>query len=232
MAQNFRLEDKIPAVNIRIDDTGHLSKFLNDVLQPNVDEVCSEAARWVDQQDPNLAEENTVDAMLRDLGNPYRAAFDQPLNRRRLLISFLVKIYRERGTATSIIDVLRAILGLEVVQIITPAEDFSWRLGTDVLADLPTDPPVGDRENTDIAHLGQSPGFRKRSFQIELAVTLTAEEEAIATEVVVQTKPVNTHFLGFIYPSVPPTIEHWQLNKSDLYASGEAIEGDQIVIHE
>lgn len=229
---DYRLEENLPALNFRIDDTGHLDAWVNDVLQPPLDDACSEAARWADQQDPDKAESNTIDAMLADLGNPYRAAEFQPLNRRRLLVRTLVKIYKGRGTEQSIIDVLRAVLGIEVVQIITPAADFSWRLGTDVLGDLASDLPVTDREDTDIAHLGQSPQFQKRSFQIELSVTLTPEVESWATEVVNATKPAQTHFRGFIFPSVPPVIEHWQLNKSALWDLGEPEEPDQTILHD
>ncbi len=227
----FRLEDLLPAFNFRIDDTNELSLFVNDVLQPALDQLCSEAVRWIDQQDVDTAGSESVNALLRDLGNPFSSAFSLPLNRRRLLARVLVDIYKRKGTAGGMEDVILVLTGI-IATVVSPATIDAWILGEDVIADTPADPPVLDESLTDFAFLGSDPEFERYTFQIEVPQVLTDEERAIITEIVTLMKPAHTHFLGFIEPTVGLVIEHWELGISFVHELGEPLLGDEIDLHE
>lgn len=210
------LEDMLPDVMWRDDTSGDLRKLVTEVFQPVLDLLCEEAQRWVDQNDVDLADEKTVDAMLRDLGNPFAIAFSQSLNRKRLLVRNLVAIYKAKGTAPGLENVIRALTGIEVVQVISPATFKGWILGVDVLSDTPFDPPPEDPEVTDLAFLGPSEGFVRYSFQVEVDRVLTDDEKEIVTEIIKLVKPVHTHFVGFIEPDTAPAPDHWELGLSLL----------------
>lgn len=230
--QSFRLENLLPALNFRIDDTGDLITFVNEVLQPTLDILFSEQQRWIEQQDVLTANENTVDAMLRDLGNPFDSAFDLPIERKRLLVRLLVNIYRNKGTEQSIADTIRAILGFEIVQIVTPVDLQGWELGIEVLGDDQFDPPIADPDLTDFAFLDSDPLSPLYSFKIEVNFVMTQEQIDLGTEVVNIIKPAHTHFLGFIQPSTPLVIDHVELNLSALHDTGEPLQGDEVDLHD
>ncbi len=225
------LRSFLPAYNFRIDDTGDLESWLT-VLQPVLDLLWDEHLRWRDQVDVDLAESDEVNAMLADLGNPFAVALEQPLNRRRLLVRVLVDVYKTKGTAPGLADVIRVLTGLEIVRVVSPATINSWTLGVDVLGDTTADPPLPDPLNTDRAVLGPSPQFMRYSFQIEVDRVLTDDERSIITEIVKLMKPAHTHFAGFLEPTIGIIVDHWELDRSFLHAAGEPVVGDEIVLHE
>lgn len=225
------LSKLLPAINTRIDDTLNLTDIVNDVLQPVLQLLCDEADRWVDQHDVDLANEDTVNAMLRDLGNPFEVAFSQPLNRKRLLVRVLLDAYKSKGSTPGLTDVIRALTGIEIVSVISPATIDAWDLGVDVLGDTAADPPPADPSFTDLAILGPSPGFVRYSFQIEVPRVLTQDERDVITEIVGLVKPAHTHFIGFVEPGVVGDIEHWELDVSALHETGEPLIGDEVDLH-
>lgn len=238
---SLNLQQLIPPYDFRIDSTGDLERFIGKttdppgqpdegILQPVLDLLWDEHLRWRDQADVDLADEDSVNAMLADLGNPFSVALGQPLNRRRLLVRVLVDVYRTKGTATGLRDVIRALTGLEIVRIISPATLAGFTLGVHVLSQtgtpLPTDPNL-----TDLGFLGSGPGFVRFSFQIEVDRVLTSDEQEILTEIVQLVKPAHTHFMGFVQPTVGGVVDHWELSLSFLHKAGEALQGDETTLH-
>lgn len=223
---------KVPDHNFRIDSTQDLTRFLDEVLKPTLELLCAEAERWKRQIDPDTADENTVDAMLRDLGNPFEVAFGQSLDRRRQLVRLLVPIYKAKGSADALQDVVRTITGISAT-VVFPATILSWDLGVDVIGDTPADPPVPPNPNfTDFAFLGSSPDFTFYSFQIEVDRILTPEEREIVTEIVKLVKPAHTHFVGFLEPGVLDPVDHWELGVSSLHDGISPLLGDEIDLHD
>ena len=226
------LRDFIGDINFRIEEAdGDLSRMVDEVWQPALDILCAEAARWVDQGDVDKAESNTVDAMLRDLGNPFEIAFAQPLNQRRQLVRLLVPIYLAKGSAPALQDVIRALTGIEIVRVVSPATIFGWTLGVHVLSDTPPATPPSNPALTDLAFLGSSPQFSLYSFQIEVDRVLTDEEREVIEGIVDLVKPAHTHFLGFLEPGVADPIDHWELGLSFLTDTGEPVIGDEVDLH-
>lgn len=208
-------EDLIPDYNFRIDSTGDLDKFANQIIQPALDLACSDASRWRDQNNVDKAEEFVVDAMLDDLGNPFEVVRSLSIQRKRLLVRSLVQIYKTRGTPSSVVDVVRALTGLEVVAVESPGVLPGWRLGVEELNEFGDDPPA-DPENTSFAILGRSDKFLAYSFRLEFSVTLTSEQKEIIEEVVRFVKPAHVHFVGFIEPATLVPIDHVELGFSQL----------------
>lgn len=228
----LQLQDFVPPHLFRIDNTGHLELFINEVLQPVLDLLWDEHLRWRDQADIDKANSESVNAQLSDLGNPFSVALGQPLNRRRLLARVLVEAYKTKGTVPGLVDVVRALTGIEVINVVFPATISSWVLGQDVIGCSPSDPPLPDPLNTDRAILGSSPSFVRYSFQIEVDRILTPDESEIVTEIVKLMKPAHTHFAGFLEPAIGVTVDHWELGRSVLHSTGEPVVGDEILLHE
>lgn len=224
----FNLESLLPRINLRDDANGDLSTFVNTVLQPVVDLLLADMQLYIDQGDVDIARADTVDAMLSDLGNPYSIILSQPLNRQRLLIRVLVQIYRSRGTKDSISEVIRAVTGIEIVQVVCPAATSGWILDEQVLGEDENDPLPTDMTLTDYAFFGDGAIANGRSFQVEVDFVLTTEEKEILTEVIRLTKPVGTHFVGFIEPGGAPAISHPDLGYSYLHKTGESLLGDEL----
>lgn len=225
------LREFIADHNFRIDDSGHLALMVDEVWQPVLNLLLAEQDRWVDQGDVDKADSNTVDAMLRDFGNPFRVAFDLDLNRRRSLVRLLVPIYLAKGTAPAVIDVVRALTGIEIDQVVSPATSGAWTLGVDVLSDTPPAVPPANPSLTDLAFLGSTPTFELYSFQIEVSQALTQDQRDLIREIVEIVKPAHTHFLGFLEPAMGSPIDHWDLGQSFFHDTGEPLLGDEVDLH-
>lgn len=228
----LRNEELLPDYNFRIDSTQDLERFTNEVLQPVLDLACAEAERWIDQQSIDTMDSKTINALLGDLGNPFRVAYTLTLERRRLLALVLIDIYQAKGTGPGLIDLVRALTGIEIIAIVSPVTVPAWLLGVEVLGDTPADLPPADPEFTDLAILGQATDFVRYSFKVEVGSVLTQDERDVITEIVNLAKPAHTHFLGFIEPTAPSVIDHWELNLSALHATGESLEGDEVDLHQ
>jgi len=222
------LEKLLPFFNFRRDDTGDLDRFVNQVLQPVLDMLWDEHERWKLQADIDQAESNSINAHLRSFGNPFLIAYDQDLNRRRLLARVLIDVYKAKGVEPGLVDVIRALTGIEIVSIVSPATIDAWDLGVDVLGDG-TEPSNPDFAN--VVTLGSSPGFMRYSFQIEVPRVLTSDEREIIEQIVELVKPAHTHFVGFREPGVASPVEHWELDVSYLHKTGEPLLGDEADLH-
>lgn len=214
MASVFDLQAELPGFNERVDLTRDLESFLA-IIQPALDLALVDHDRFKLQNDADQADENAINAMLFDLGNPFDIALSQPLARRRLLVRVLIKVYLAKGTPPGLTDALRALTGLNIVNIIFPIETVeAWILGFHVLGD---GTPPGDPNLTDEAVLGANPGRSRFSFQVEIEQALTPDSREIAREIIELVKPAHTHFIGFIEPLIGgPTIEHWEIGVSEL----------------
>lgn len=124
--RSVTLREMIPQHHWNQDDSGDLERFVDNVLQPIVDELLSYTDRWTDIIDPDLAPENTLDLMLQDLGNPFPFTLDIP--HKRALVQSLVSLYQQMGTANGIEAAIRFFVGLES-QVI-PLYQSGWRIGT------------------------------------------------------------------------------------------------------
>lgn len=126
--RSFDLWRMLPEFNRREDDegTGDLRRFIS-CLQEIVNLQLYEVDHWTDILDRDKAAERYLDAMLLDLGNPF--AFDLTEIEKRRLLRVLVSIYRQKGTARGIINVIRFFLGI-VVEILCYLDVETWELGT------------------------------------------------------------------------------------------------------
>jgi hypothetical protein len=162
--------------------------------------------------------------MLDDLGNPFASIFDQPVDRQRLLVRILVSLYKTKGLEEAVITAIRAIAGIEVIDIVSPpVYDKAFKLGVSILADDVNTPTIGDPANTDFGYVNPTPLFLKFSFKVEVSSVMTQEQKDVITDIIRQVKPAHVHFLGFIEPSTPPSISHWQLGYSKI--------GTQTILH-
>lgn len=125
--RRFQIWELLPLFNRDEDDTNDLLRFTG-VLQDVVDLLLCEIDLFADTLDPDTAPEDFLDAMLQDLGNPF--TFDLTELEKRRLIQLLVPIYRQKGTAVGIINVIRLFLGIEVT-IRAYNVGSAWRLGAD-----------------------------------------------------------------------------------------------------
>jgi phage tail-like protein len=129
----FDLWKMIPLINRQEDDAGtqELRGFVR-CLQEIVDLKLTEIDRWTEIIDPDTAPEEYLDAMLMDLGNPFR--FDLTETDKRRLIGVLMDMYRQKGTAIGIVNVIRFFLGLEAI-VLAYLDEETWVLDESVLVE-------------------------------------------------------------------------------------------------
>ena len=134
--RRFRIyENMMPAEDRRRDEFGtqDLLRFTN-CIQEMLDLLLYDSDHITDQWDPDLANATQVAWMLYDCGNPfdwYELELDE--TQQRKLLRLLVPIYRQKGTAVGIQNVIRLLLGLESKVLIHNAT--GWLLGEDILGD-------------------------------------------------------------------------------------------------
>ena len=204
--RDFQIYRLLPQKNRDEDDSGDLLRFTG-ALQEVLDLLLCEIDRWTDILDPDIAEEQFLDCMLRDLGNPF--GFDLTETDKRRLIRILVSIYKQKGTAPGIVNVVRFFLGLEVV--VNAFSEEGWDLGIDELGG----PGVGEVGIPPII-LGPGTSFGLYSFEIVAAVILTQEERDRITEIANYMKPAHTHLIQIVEPTTPTVIDHLELGLSEL----------------
>ncbi len=195
--RRFNLWELIPKYNRRIDETGDLRRFI-DCLQEVLDLLLAEIDRFPEIWDIERAPESFLDLILGDLGNPF--LFDLSELGKRRLASVLIELYRQKGTATGIQNAIRFFLGLEVEIVPFTADVMSLgesELGVDWI-------------------LGPSDRFALYSFNIRVDETLTDTQREQIRAIVESTKVAHTHFIDFLEPSAPPSLDHWELGTSEL----------------
>ena len=214
MAGRLKLIDMMPFANLREDATGDYRTFLDEVLQPELDNLLADVDRFKFVNDVDRVDvEAVLDAMLADLGNPFETdGLDQILKRR--LVRMLVGLYRILGTEQAIFDAVSIFTKYEVVQIFSPATARAWVLGRDTLGDGIH--PIDPEDPSSYIVLGPSARFMIFSFSIELDQPLLPADEPVIRKLVKVVKPAYMHFLGIVQPIPPRVVEHWELAHSDL----------------
>ena len=196
--RSFELLRLLPEINRRQDLTGDLKRFMA-VLQDVLELLLSEVDRFTDIIDPDRAPEAFLDLMLADLGNPF--AFDLSELQKRRLVSVLVQIYKQKGSAAGIRNAIRFFLGVDV----TAIDAFH---GTTLV--------LGESELGVDWELGPIDQFALYSFDISVNRTLTDAERLQTRQIVDFMRPAHTHFIDLIEPGAPAFIDHWELGLSEL----------------
>ena len=195
--RRFSLYRLLPQMN-RDEDTGDLWK-LCAVLQDVLDLLLADVDRFPDILDPDLAPQPYLGRMLDDLGNPF--PFDlSDLDQRRLL-SILVSLYREKGTAQGIRDAIRFFLGIEV-------ESIDAFHGTTLV--------LGESELGVDWELGPDKRFDLYAFDVTVGRSLSDTERRRIRFLVDYLRPAHTHFIDLLEPIPPEVIDHLELGLSEL----------------
>jgi phage tail-like protein len=194
----FELIRMLPELNRQMDQTGDLRKFMA-VLQDVLELLLGDIDRFADIFDLDRAPEPFLDLMLEDLGNPF--AFDLDELQKRRLLSVLVEIYKQKGTAAGIRNAVRFFLGVDVTSVDafhgTTLVLGESRLGVDWV-------------------LGPSDSFARYAFDITVSRQLTDIERQQIRQIVDVIRPAHTHFIDIIEPGSPTFVDHWELGLSKL----------------
>lgn len=201
-AGRFMLIDLIPMMNRREDVTGDLDRFFA-ALQDTFDHILCDIDDWTSILDIDGMAPRFVEAWLQNLGNPFAFAVELDDIDRRRLLDVLVDMYRQKGTAAGIINVVRFFMGIEI-EIDTVNDDEFWEIGVDELG-------VGTL-------LGPGAGSPLwYSFRIVSPIDLTDVEEARIVAIADYMKPAHEHILDVVEPSDPVDDEQlWELGESEL----------------
>jgi phage tail-like protein len=194
----FELIRMLPELNRQMDQTGDLRKFMA-VLQDVLELLLSDIDRFADTFDLDRVPELFLDRMLEDLGNPF--AFDLDELQKRRLLSVLVEIYKQKGTAAGIRNAVRFFLGVDVTSVDafhgTTLVLGESRLGVDWV-------------------LGPSDSFARYAFDITVSRKLTDIERQQIRLIVDLIRPAHTHFIDIQEPGEPAHVDHWELGLSKL----------------
>jgi len=228
--RRFRLIECLPDLNRSEDAQKDLHVFIA-IFQEVLNLLLVSVDKWSEILDLDLASEQFLDAMLRDGGNPFTDFDLEEIDKRRLL-RVLVAIYKLKGTARGIIDVIRFFLGIEVTIDILNEFD-GWELteeGADAsigdeLSDIVDDSPTP-------AYLG--PGISEiYSFIIDCPnVVLTTTQRERITSIAELRKPGHTHLIAITDTTPDPTIDHCELGFSELGSSVPGESAGTFILHE
>jgi phage tail-like protein len=196
--RRFDLFSMLSKHHRRNDAGGDLARLLS-CFQEVTELLLAELDAIPDLFDIERAPERVLDAILRDLGNPF--AFELTELQKRRLAAILVGIYREKGTAPGIKNAARFFLGLDDVAVV-PLAATALVLGESALGE--------DWE------LGPSTRFARYAFEIAIGRVLTDNERAALLAIVRYMKPSHTHLARIVEPSIPPTFDHWEIGISEL----------------
>lgn len=197
LGRSFDLWSMLPRKNRREDETGDLRRFIL-CLQDVVDLLLWEIDRFAEILDPDFAEEQYLDAMLLDLGNPFKFELSE-IDKRRLL-RVLVPLYRQKGTARGVANAVRFFLGIEATCL--PWNADIWELGVSELGDDTL--------------LGPSGSWALYAFDVSTNLVLTDEIRTRLRILVNYMKPAHTHFVNIVEPIPPSLPDHWELGVSLL----------------
>src|SRR5690606_30890094 len=202
-SRRFDLWSMLPRHNRRDDVTGDLRRFIA-CLQETVDLLLAEGDRFSDIFDIERAPEGFLDLVLHDLGNPF--PFDLGELDKRRLASVLVEMYRQKGTAVGIENVIRFFLGIDITAI-TPFNGTTLVLGESELG--------VDWE------LGPSDQFARYAFDVEVDIPLNTTESCQIRSFVDYLKTAHTHFVDLVEPMAHVFIDNGELGASELGVNTE-----------
>jgi phage tail-like protein len=191
------LHDFVPRIALSLDTSRDLVMFLGS-LQDTSNLLLHMIDRWIEIIDPDTAPESFVDAMLLDLGNPF--TFELTVSQKRKLVKLLVAIYKLKGTAKGIIDVVRFFCGIEVT--VETFVGLGWIIGYHQLSTTGQDAP-------NPAIIG--PGRRAiYSFRVLHTGFLTPKQREYITAIAIYMKGAPEHFVGLRDSSYQPLDEgYW-----------------------
>lgn len=217
-ARRFSLwRDCIPAINKREDETQDLWRFIA-CLDETLGHLLYEVDLWTDIFDYDLAWEPFLDSILYQLGNPFTFLDLDELEKRRLA-RVLVAIYKQKGTAQGIENVIRMFLAVEAE--VVPHVQDGWILGVSEL---------GLEQNDDGETVGTVLGLSNKrarySFDIWVERALTSDEEKNFRALVDYMKDARTHFVKLL-PVEAPDLVAWQLG---TYDGGVPVDGSELGI--
>lgn len=109
--RDFSLWNYVPAINKKEDTEGELEAFISCVQEP-LNLLVNDVDHWIDILDCDLAPENFVDLMLRDLGNPFEFSNTLTLTEKRRLAASLVELYKLKGTTLGVQTAIRFFMGM------------------------------------------------------------------------------------------------------------------------
>lgn len=198
--RDFDLYKKLPGLNRQEDITLDLKRFVL-CIQEVANLLLWDVDRFTDILDPDLADEEFVDAMLDDLGNPF--AFTLALVDKRRLVQTLVNMYRLKGTAVGIKDVVRFFLGLDID--ISP---YNGSTGQTLV--------LGESELGVDWTLGTGVSALLYSFEVVSGIALTQTQRDQIGSIVEFMKPAHTHYVRLVEPVIPEVLDPWELGLSEL----------------
>lgn len=221
--RRFLLTDFIPNMNQAEDATQELRLMLG-IVQEVTNVLLCDVDEWASILDVDTAPNAFLNAMLFQLGNPFQEFVLDEIDKRRL-IRLLVAIYKLKGTARGIIDVVRFFLGIEITIDIFNGE--GWELGDPAHPDTDTLAPehdalIGDELSAPGTEAPSSPASLGPdqaglyTFQIIAPVILTDEERARIVSIAEYMKPAHTHLLRVLDATPPVEIDHVELGLSEL----------------
>lgn len=158
-----------------------------------------------DLNDPDRLPDSMLDLYL--LSKGFRTGTDFPgitltAKEKRKLAKLAIPLYRQKGTASGIVNIIRLILGIESA-VLTQYNVNIWKLG---ISELGVD--------TILFPSGLDGDRALYTFDIELITPTTEEENEKIIALVRFMKPIHTHIGQIIQPPVP--IDHWELGVSLL----------------
>ncbi len=183
-----------------VDPQGILTTLL-ETLDPFVIDLYQTIDCIPTIMDPQRCPSNQLDQLLYHLGNPFTLEDGLSDTEKRGLASSLFFIYALKGTCPGIIGALRLLYGLDVTACPAPNVDC-WVLGEDLL-------------NIDTDLCGSS-DFEKFTFSVMLRTNMTEKQRLQGTNVVNYMKSAPSIFIGFIEPTHPLHVDHWELGFSQL----------------
>jgi phage tail-like protein len=178
---------------------GDLERLLS-TWQDVVDLLLWEQDRFPRIWDIDNAPEPNIDALLMDLGNPFR--FDLTLIQKRRLASIIVAAYKQMGTKAAIINLARFFLQITVT--VTAWADDTWVIGESELG-----------VDTDLGPSGDNGWRELYTFTVESTTVLTEEQRRWLGQIVDEVKPHHTHY-EIKDPSDVVVYDHWVLGISEL----------------
>jgi phage tail-like protein len=137
--RHFNLYRLMALMNRQEDTTQDLLRFMN-CLQDPTNLLLYDIDTWVNIFNIQTAPPAFLTAMLADLGNPF--PFVLSTESQRKLLTLLVAIYQQKGTAIGIINTVRFFLGLTIT-ITTYDSSGNWILGESELGDDALPPQGG-----------------------------------------------------------------------------------------
>ena len=194
----FEMLDMLPRYNVRIDTSFDMNDFVR-VLQDPLNVTLCLIDRWVEIFDPERATGVFLDALLCQLGNPFKFILNETEKRR--LLSVLVPIYQSKGTKLGIIDAVFFFMGIEI-NLVAINEGVSWTLGVSELG-----------EETIFATVNRRLLY---SFEVIVPVVLTTAQTATMLSIIDYMKAAHEHIVRVIEPSIPVIDATWILGEGGL----------------